>query len=76
MLKQSFLFQKNHDTLNLIITIIIKKISKISLKKKELFEHLEKILKLINLLELRYSLFESKFYFFFIRKFCVKRGSS
>ena len=24
-LKQSFLFQKNHDTLNLIITIIIKK---------------------------------------------------
>ena len=75
-LKQSFLFQKNHDTLNLIITIIIKKIIKISLKKKELFEHLEKILKLINLLELRYSLFESKFYFFFIRKFCVKRGSS
>ena len=27
-LKQSFLFQKNHDTLNLIITIIIKKIFK------------------------------------------------
>jgi len=33
-LKQSFLFKKNHDTLNLIITIIIKRIiSKILLEK-------------------------------------------
>ena len=74
-LRHKFLFPKNHDIFNLILPIVIvKRISKISLKEKELFELLEYILNEIQLLLLKQLKFKSEFSFFFIRKFCVKRG--
>ena len=66
---------KNHDIFNLILLIVIVKIiSKIALKEKELFELLEYILNKIHLFLLKQLKFKSEFSFFFIRKFCVKRG--
>ena len=74
-LRHKFLFPKNHDIFNLILLIVIVKIiSKISLKEKELFELLEYILNEMQLLLLKQLKFKSEFSFFFIRKFCVKRG--
>ena len=58
----------------MILLVIIKIISKISLKEKELFELLEYILNEMQLLLLKQLKFKSEFSFFFIRKFCVKRG--
>ena len=47
--KQKFLFPKNHDIFNLtILIVIVKIISEISLKEKELFELLEYILNKIH----------------------------
>ena len=74
-LRHKFLFPKNHDIFNLTILIVtVKRISKISLREKELFELLEYILNEMQLLLLKQLKFKSEFSFFFIRKFCVKRG--
>ena len=74
-LRHKFLFPKNHDIFNLtILIVIVKIISEISLKEKELFEFLEYILNKIHLFLLKQLKFKSEFSFFFIRKFCVKRG--
>ena len=69
------MFLKIHGIFNLtILLVIVKIISKISLKEKELFELLEYILNEMQLLLLKQFKFKSEFSFFFIRKFCVKRG--
>ena len=68
------MFLKNHGIFNLTILIVtVKRISKISLREKELFELLEYILNKIHLFLLKQLKFKSEFSFFFIRKFCVKR---
>ena len=69
------MFLKNHGIFNLTrLIVIVKIISEISLKEKELFELLEYILNKIHLFLLKQLKFKSEFSFFFIRKFCVKRG--
>ena len=74
-LRHKFLFPKNHDIFNLTILIVtVKRISKISLREKELFELLEYILNKIHLFLLKQLKFKSEFSFFLYKKVLRKAG--